>query len=137
MFLTQGFAFGPYQIRIATALYALSYPFPFLVVPLALANSMSNVLGGLGVLDIVGGLIVGLITGGAVALVAKLRLPSLLTILPVVLGPALIVPIWLSVITGLPYLALVVNIALGQIIPAVVGYFLIRAISKRKVGFYE
>ena len=32
MFFTQSFAFGAYQIRIATAMYALSYLFPFLVV---------------------------------------------------------------------------------------------------------
>ena len=31
---TQSFSFGAYQIRIATSLYALSYLFPFLVIPL-------------------------------------------------------------------------------------------------------
>ena len=42
MYLTQSFAFGAVQIRIATALYALAYLFPFLTLPLALANSLSN-----------------------------------------------------------------------------------------------
>ena len=40
VFATQGFSFGLYQIRIATALYALAFHFPFLVVPLALANML-------------------------------------------------------------------------------------------------
>jgi hypothetical protein len=31
MSLTQSFAFGQYQVRIATAIYSLAYLFPFLV----------------------------------------------------------------------------------------------------------
>ena len=42
MYCTQSFAFGAYQIRIATAIYALSYLFPFLVLPLGFANFLSN-----------------------------------------------------------------------------------------------
>ena len=42
MFCTQSFAFGQYQVRIATALYGLSYFFPFLVVPFGIANVVSN-----------------------------------------------------------------------------------------------
>jgi uncharacterized membrane protein len=38
MSLTQSFAFGQYQVRIATAIYSLAYLFPFLVVPMGLAN---------------------------------------------------------------------------------------------------
>ena len=50
--LTSSFSFGAYQIRIATSLYALAYLFPFLVVPLGLANLLSNMLfGGFGVAD--------------------------------------------------------------------------------------
>ena len=33
MMCTQSFAFGQYQIRIATALYGLSAIFPFLILP--------------------------------------------------------------------------------------------------------
>ena len=61
MYVTQSFAFGQYQVRIATALYATAYLFPFLVLPLGLSNLLSNVImGGLGVFDIVGGGLVGL-----------------------------------------------------------------------------
>jgi len=49
MFLTQSFAFGQYQIRIATSLYALSAIFPFHIVQLGLSNLLRNTLmGGLG-----------------------------------------------------------------------------------------
>ena len=131
MFVTQGFAFGPYQIRIATGLYSLTYLFPFLVIPLALANSLSNVLmGGLGPLDIFGGLFVGLITGGLVYLVRRWKLPMELIILPVIFGPGLIVPLWLSPLTGLPYWALVLSLSIGQVTPAILGYLLIRTLGK-------
>ena len=50
LYFTQSFSFGAYQIRIATALYALAYLFPFLVLPLGLANFISNMLfGGFGI----------------------------------------------------------------------------------------
>ena len=59
MICTQSFAFGQYQIRIATALYGLSAIFPFLILPFGLANVVSNtVMGGLGLPDIIGGFIV-------------------------------------------------------------------------------
>ena len=135
MYVGQGFAFGVYQVRLATAIYALAYLFPFSTVPLALANALSNaLLGGFGVFDIVGGFGVGLVTAGAIALVRICKLPAWLVILPNILGPGLIVPLWLSHITGVPYWALVVNISIGQITPAILGYILIRALSKRKVA---
>lgn len=53
MSLTQGFAFGQYQIRLATSLYALSAIYPFLIVPLGLSNLLANTLmGGLGFLTL-------------------------------------------------------------------------------------
>jgi uncharacterized membrane protein len=140
MYLTQGFAFGQYQIRIATALYALSYLFPFLVVPLAIANSLSNILmGGLGMFDIVGGFGVGLATGGAIYLLQRFKAPMLFVIPVIILGPGLIVPLWLSFLIGVPYLALVVSLSIGQITPAVVGYLLIKALSvhKKRIGLDE
>ena len=58
MMCTQSFAFGQYQIRIATAMYGLSAIFPFLILPFGLANVVSNtVMGGLGLPDIIGGFI--------------------------------------------------------------------------------
>ena len=135
MYVTQGFAFMAWQIRIATALYSLSYLFPFLVVPLALANMLSNiVMGGLGIFDIAGGLAVGIITTGAVYLVRRFNLPMVLVIPVLILGPGLVVPIWLSYLLNLPYLALVASVSIGQVTPAVVGYFLIKILKKHMKG---
>lgn len=40
LYVTQGISFGPYQIRIATSLYALAFVYPFLVVPWGLRTSL-------------------------------------------------------------------------------------------------
>ena len=135
MYLGQGFAFGVYQVRIATAIYALAYLFPFLTLPLALANATSNALfGSLGFLDIIGGFFAGIITVGAVTLMGKYQFPKPFVILPIILGPGLLVPLWLSILTPLTYWVLVLRICIGQTAPAIVGCILIQALSKRKVA---
>jgi uncharacterized membrane protein len=125
MYATSGFAFGAYQIRIATSLYSLSFVFPFLVLPLALANSLSNFLtGSLGGVDIVGGFIVGIVTAGLVYTVKRFTLPRVFIIPVIIFAPALIVPVWLSYLLELPYTMLAVSLTIGQILPAIAGYFL-------------
>jgi len=129
MIATAGFAFGAYQIRIATALYSLSYVYPFLVLPLALANALGNPIGGLGMLDVVGGFAVGLVTVGLVYLIRRFKLPRLLIIPVIIFAPSLIVPIWLSQILQLPYTMLVVSLTIGQTLPAIAGYLLTFAVE--------
>jgi hypothetical protein len=138
MFVTQSFASGFFQSRIATALYALPYYFPFLVLPLGLANGLSNLLfGGLGLPDIVGGFLVGLATGGGVYAVRRFGLP-LLTVIPVIiLLPGLIVPIWLApILTSfaphepVAYWPLAISVCSGQTIPALLGYILLKELPR-------
>ena len=134
MVITQSFAFGAIQIRLATSLYALSYIFPFLVLPLGLSNLLSNMLlGGLSIFDILGGGFVGILTALLVYCVRKYKLNITITILPIIFIPGLIVPIWLSMILNVPYSALATSLCLGQVIPAILGSFLIKAL-KDKIG---
>lgn len=134
MTITQSFSFGAIQIRLATSLYALAYIFPFLVLPLGVSNLLSNMLlGGLSIFDILGGGLVGILTALLVYCVRKYKLNITLTILPIILIPGLIVPIWLSMILNVPYSALAVSLCLGQVIPAILGSFLIKVL-KDKIG---
>ena len=134
MVITQSFAFGAIQIRLATSLYALSYIFPFLVLPLGLSNLLSNMLlGGLSIFDIVGGGLVGILTAILVYGVHKYKLNTYLTIIPIIFIPGLIVPIWLSMILHVPYSALAISLCLGQVIPAILGSILINLL-KNKIG---
>ncbi|MDR1773719.1 MAG: QueT transporter family protein [Clostridioides sp.] len=132
MALTQSFAFGAVQIRIATALYSLSYFFPFLVLPLGLANVVSNLLfGNLGLLDIIGGGLVGIIAAFLISLIRKKNLNKNFVIPVIIFIPGLVVPIWLSVLLKLPYPPLALSLCLGEVIPAIVGRFMIGTLSNR------
>ena len=131
MYFTQSFAFGQYQVRIATAIYGVAYLFPFLVVPLGLSNLIANMLmGGLGVFDIVGGGLVGILTAGCCALLGRKKLSPWLTAVPITLIPALGVSLWLSKLLGIPYWALAASLLVGQAISGVVGAMLVKALKR-------
>ena len=134
MFLTQTFAFGQYQIRIATSIYALASIYPFLIVPLGLANFMSNTLmGGLGLPDMIGGFIVGIITAFSCFYLRKISI--YFVALPILIFPTILVPIWLSYLIHVPYLVLVINIGLGQILPSIIGVFMVKYLEKPLLKF--
>ena len=103
LYFTQSFSFGAYQIRIATALYALAYLFPFLVLPLGFANFIANFLfGGLGLLDWFGGCFVGIIVTAIIVLIRRKGWSRWLMILPIILVPGLGVSSYLSYLLHVP-----------------------------------
>ena len=129
MFLTQSFAFGQYQIRIATSIYALAAIYPFLIVPLGLANFLSNTLmGGLGLPDMIGGFLVGIITAGSCSYVRRFNIT--LVALPILVFPTILVPVWLSYLIHVPYGVLAVSIGIGQIIPGIVGILIVKYLEE-------
>ena len=90
-----------------------------------------GILGGLGLLDIGGGFVAGLVTCLALCLLRRLRLPFWTTAIPVLLGPALIVAIWLSALLHIPYTAMALSLLAGQLLSAIVGAGLVRAMESR------
>ncbi|MBR4442720.1 MAG: QueT transporter family protein [Clostridia bacterium] len=131
MYFTQSFAFGQYQVRIATAIYGCAYLFPFLVVPLGLSNLLANmVMGGLGFFDIVGGGLVGLLTAFCCALLGRKRVAEWSVIAPITLIPALGVSLWLSALLGVPYWTLAVSLLIGQAVAGFVGALLVKALKR-------
>lgn len=131
MISTQGFAFGQYQVRIATALYGLSAIFPFTIPAFTIANFVSNtVMGGFGMVDAIGGAIVGLLTTGLIVLAKRQGLGNWVLIPIITFVPGLIVPIWLSYFLPVPYWVLVSSLVVGQFVCGVVSYFLINALEK-------
>jgi len=132
MVLTQSFSFGAYQIRLATALYGFAYIHPFLVLPLAMANGISNfLLGGLGVFDVFGGCLVGLLCAGGCALLAKKRLSSWYCVPMIILIPGLGVATWLSYLLHIPYGAMALSLLIGQIFPAVLAGVLLKYLKDK------
>lgn len=131
LYLTQSFSFGAYQIRIATSLYALSYPFPFLVFPLGLANFISNTLfGGLGPLDMFGGFLVGVLTCSCNVLIRRMHWNRFLIIPSITLIPGLGAAVWLSYLLQIPYPAMALSLCIGQFIPALCGVPLISLVTR-------
>ena len=129
MFASQSFAFGQYQIRIATSIYALASVYPFLIIPMGLANFLSNTLmGGLGPLDMIGGFIAGILTAGGCWYMKKINV--YLVALPILVIPTLLVPIWLSYLLQIPYFALVISVGFGQILPAIAGVLMVKYLEK-------
>lgn len=135
MLCTQSFAFGQYQVRIATALYGLSYIFPFLVVPFGIANVISNlVMGGLGPVDAIGGFFMGVLTSGVIAMGRRYGLRGWIVAVAVTLLPGLGVPVWLCRLLHIPYVVLVASLLVGQFISGITGMLLVRALEKADVA---
>jgi len=129
MYLTQSFAFGQYQVRVATSIYSLAAIYPFLIVPMGMANLLSNTLmGGLGPLDMIGGFIVGLLTASSCYFLRKINV--VLLAIPILLFPTLLVPIWLSYLIHVPYGVLALSIGVGQIIPSILGVLMVKYLEK-------
>ncbi len=131
MLCTQSFAFGQYQVRIATAMYGLSAVFPFLIVPFGIANVISNaVMGGLGPLDMIGGGIVGIVTTSVIVLAKRYGCGNWCIMLAITLIPGLGVPVWLSVLLDLPYWLLASSVLVGQAVCGIAGMGLVSALEK-------
>ena len=131
LYFTQSFSFGAYQIRIATALYALAYLFPFLVLPLGFANFIANFLfGGLGLMDWFGGCFVGIIVTAIIVLIRRKGWSRWLMILPIILVPGLGVSSYLSYLLHVPYSVLATSLCIGQSVPAVCGVILVNVLQR-------
>lgn len=72
MYFTQSFSFWQYQIRLATGLYSLAYQFPFLCVPLGLANMLSNILFSGDLINGIFGFVAGTLTCVSICLLKKI-----------------------------------------------------------------
>jgi uncharacterized membrane protein len=108
------------NLRISTALYVLAAWNPALIPGLVAGNALAGApQGGL---DVLLGGAVGLLTAGACALLGKR-----FAWLAVAVVPTLVVPLWLGYLFGVPYMAVVPALAIGQVISAVAAFFLLRA----------
>jgi uncharacterized membrane protein len=121
------FAYGPVQFRIAEALVILPLVEPSSILGVTIGCMVANIFGGYGPIDIFGGSLVTLIAAYFTS-----KMPNrVLAVLPPVLLNALIVSIWVSKLSGIPYIAIVLNIALGEAIAVgVLGMILLSIYNK-------
>ena len=74
LFVSQAISFWCCSDASGYGLYGLTYIFPFLVVPLSLANAIANSFGGLGLIDVVGGFCASFLATGSIYLIRKIKL---------------------------------------------------------------
>lgn len=118
VYLTQFLSFGQYQIRLATGLYSLSYFYPFLCLPLGIANMLSNILFGGDIINGIFGFFAGVLTTFTISLLRKVTSKKCILVIPIAIIPSLIIPIWLTYTLTVPYLILFVSLLIGQTISA-------------------
>lgn len=121
------FAYGPVQFRIAEALVILPLVEPSSILGVTIGCMVANIFGGYGPIDIFGGSLVTLIAAYFTS-----KMPNrVLAVLPPVLLNALIVSIWVSKLSGIPYIAIALNIALGEAVAVgVLGMILLSIYNK-------
>ena len=131
------FGYGIFQVRVADALLPLSIIFGFpSAVGLSLGCVVSNVYGGLGVIDIVGGAAANLVacilawyigrSGGRIRRFAATIVQSVVIglIVGVYLTPILNVPMWLSILAVLAGEIVAINL---------IGFPLLEALRRSKI----
>lgn len=131
MYFTQSISFGQYQIRLATSLYGLVYSYPFLCVPLGIANMLSNLIFGGDVVNGCFGLLAGIITTKSICLLKKFTTKKIFLVIPIAVIPSLIVPIWLSFSLNIPYHLLVCSLLVGQTITAYTCGIMVMVVAER------
>lgn len=125
--------FGPIQLRIAEGLTLLplieSAAIPGLFIGCLISNVILSYFSTFGLIDIIGGSLITLI---AAYLTSKMK-SKITGMLPPILLNSLIISIWVSYFTGIPYIATVFGIGIGEFLSvAVFGSIILREYTKIK-----
>lgn len=121
-------SFGPLQFRVSEALTVLPILFPEAVPALFVGVLLSNIFGGLGLVDIIGGSLTTLI---AAYFTYRYR-DSFFAYLSPVIFNGLLVSIYLHMLFGLPYWLTAVEIAVSEaVVVFIFGYPLINYLKNK------
>jgi len=122
-------SYGPVQVRIAEALTVLPFIDPSAIIGLFVGCILANILGPVGMVDIIGGSFCTLV---AAYLTSKMKNPKLAPLPPVLIN-AFGVSIYLHLLFDLPYWITVLYIGIGEVIACyVLGYPLLILLIKNK-----
>ena len=110
----QPISFGAVQFRISEAMTILPFFMPAAVPGLFIGCFFANIIGGLGLVDIVFGSLTTLIA----AYITSKMPNKYFAVLPPILFNAFVVSIWVSKITNMPYMVTVGTIGFGEFVSA-------------------
>ncbi len=129
--------FGPIQLRIAEGLTLLplveSAAVPGLFVGCLLSNLLLATYSGFGIIDIIGG---SLVTLAAAYLTSKTK-NKVSAMIPPVLLNGLIVSIWVSYFTKIPYIYTVLGIGGGELASVAIFGSMILYVYEKATNFKE
>ncbi len=129
--------FGPVQLRFAEGLVLLplveAAAIPGVFVGCLISNLLLSAYSGFGLVDIIGGSLITLI--GAI-LTSKMK-NKFFGILPPVILNGLVVSIWVSYFTKVPYLLTVLGIGLGELVSTLVFGSLILSVYEKATSLKE
>ena len=129
--------FGPIQLRLAEGLTLLplveAAAIPGLFVGCLISNLLLAAYSGFGLIDIIGG---SLVTLFAAYLTSKMKNKFTGMIPPVVLN-GIIVSIWVSYFTKIPYPYTVLGIAAGELVSVIIFGNLILYVYEKATNFKE
>lgn len=122
-------SFGPLQFRAAEALTVLPIIYPEAIPALFVGVLLSNIFGGLGLVDIIGGSLVTLIA----AYFSYYFRDSFVAYLSPILFNGFLVSIYLHILFDLPYWLTVLEITASEaVVVFLLGYPLIKYLKKMK-----
>lgn len=116
-------SFGAIQFRLSEAMTILPFVMPEAIPGLFIGCFFGNIFGGLGIVDIV----FGSLTTLAAAYITSKMPNKYLAVVPPVLFNGIIVSIWVSKFSGMPYIFTVGTIGFGELITAGIGGILLLA----------
>jgi len=132
-------SFQLFQVRVADALLPLSIIFGWsTIIGLTIGCLIANFFGGLGIIDIVGGSLANFIASFIAWKIGKLKFKGswLLASIIETLIITSIVGFYLSFIFNVPLYASLLSILAGSLIAInLIGYFLLKAISKLAIKY--
>ncbi|NLY86638.1 MAG: QueT transporter family protein [Tissierellia bacterium] len=129
--------FGPLQLRVAEGLVLLPLVEPAAIPGVFIGCLLSNLLlsfySGFGLIDILGGSLVTLL---AAYLTSKMK-NKITGILPPVILNGLIVSIWVSYFTKVPYFITVLGIGVGELLSVAIFGNIILSVYKKATNIKE
>lgn len=121
-------SFGPLQFRVSEALTVLPILYPEAIPALFIGVLLSNIFGGLGLVDIIGG---SLVTLTAAYITYYFRGTIWAYLSPVILN-GLLVSAYLYILFEIPYWLTVIQISLSEaVVVFLIGYPLIQYLKKK------
>lgn len=129
-------SYGPVQFRLSEVLVLLAFIDPFYIVGLTVGCLLANILGGLGVMDIVFGTLATFLSVSAISLTSKYIKSKKLSLIIASLWPTIfngvIIGWMLNYVLGVPLVLTMLQVGIGEfVVVTVVGVPVFKLIQNK------